>query len=115
MRIPTMTETTIAVRGLGEAGAVFALDLVAAGAVVRATTRPSPHRLRGFYSTPRREVPQEDFTERPLTDNSPRFCEAGCLDRQCGCVCGSAVLAVPGGLLAVRVGAKPTDDLAVLP
>ena len=30
-----MTETTIAVLGLGEAGAAFALDLVAAGAVVR--------------------------------------------------------------------------------
>jgi len=30
-----MTETTIAVLGLGEAGAAFVLDLVAAGAVVR--------------------------------------------------------------------------------
>jgi 3-hydroxyisobutyrate dehydrogenase-like beta-hydroxyacid dehydrogenase len=30
-----MTETTIAVLGLGEAGAAFALDLVAAGAIVR--------------------------------------------------------------------------------
>jgi 3-hydroxyisobutyrate dehydrogenase-like beta-hydroxyacid dehydrogenase len=31
----TMTETTIAVLGLGEAGAAIAVDLVAAGAVVR--------------------------------------------------------------------------------
>ena len=30
-----MTETTIAVLGLGEAGSAFASDLVAAGAVVR--------------------------------------------------------------------------------
>jgi len=32
---PTMTETTIAVLGLGEAGGAFAADLVAAGAIVR--------------------------------------------------------------------------------
>ena len=59
-----MTESTIAVLGLGEAGAAFAVDLVVAGAVVRgydpAVTAPTG---RILLNVPK-EVPPEDFTER---------------------------------------------------
>src|ERR1700712_1305990 len=50
---PTMTETTIAVLGLGEAGGAFAVDLVAGGAGGGGYAPPR-HRAGGRHQLPRR-------------------------------------------------------------